>query len=80
MTSQLIAVRLDRAEYGAGPGTVVAIVPDVAAYNRLVTDRDGARDPRMRMWEDADGDAKIGDRVRMRPEDQARTGEKGARI
>ena len=46
-------------------------------YHDDVTDRDGAVNPRYRLW---DGDAAVGDRVKMKQEDAAKIGEKGARF
>lgn len=62
---RLIAVRLDDPRIGAGPGTVVAFVGSAAEYERMITDRDGARDDRMRMWSAYDG-VKVGDRCSLR--------------
>jgi hypothetical protein len=58
----MIAVRLDDPRFGSGPATVVAHPTSVAEYNKLITDRDGARDPRMRLWRTR-GDAPVGMRV-----------------
>ena len=75
-SSGLIAVRLDDPHFGSGPGTVTAHPKSVDDYNKLITDRDGARDPRMRLWR---GDAPIGARVstgtsssRVNPLEEAR--------
>jgi hypothetical protein len=59
MTTLLI-VKLDDPRYGAGPGTVVGHAVDVADYHTRTTDRDGARDQRVRLWV---GTAQLGDRV-----------------
>ena len=56
-----LVVRLDRAEYGAGPGTVVAVGVTLGEYLGMV-DRDGARDPRLRLW---GGEAQVGERVAL---------------
>lgn len=56
-----VVVKLDDPRYGAGPGTVVAIVDTVDEYLALITDRDGAHDPRMRLWL---GTFQVGDRVK----------------
>lgn len=48
--TDLIVVRLDNPKYGAGPATVIARVADVADFILLATDRDGARDPALRLW------------------------------
>jgi hypothetical protein len=61
-TTKLVAVRLDDPRFGSGPATVVAYPSSVAEYNTLITDRDGARDRRMRLWQ-AHGDVPIGARV-----------------
>jgi len=60
---KLIAVRLDDPRFGSGPATVVAHPKTVDEYNALITDRDGARDARMRLWCLAQGSAPIGARV-----------------
>lgn len=56
----MLVVRLDHAFIGAGPATVVAHVSTVREYLTIATDRDGARDPKLRLW---DGDQAIGTRV-----------------
>lgn len=56
----LLAVRLDCRHIGAGPGTVVAHPKTVGDYYALIRDRDGALDPKMRLWE---GDFPVGARV-----------------
>lgn len=56
----MLIVKLDNAHIGAGPGTVVAHVDSVREYLALTTDRDGARDQRLRLWT---GDQPIGARV-----------------
>ena len=56
-----LAVRLDNRHIGAGPATVIAHPANVREYIALATDRDGARDPSLRLWR---GDAEIGARVR----------------
>lgn len=62
-----LVVKLDNAKYGAGPGTVIGIVDSCEEYNARVTDRDGARDPAMRCWQDDSvTPIKVGDRVVMR--------------
>jgi hypothetical protein len=48
---------------GAGPGTVVAHVASVAEYLALACDRDGCRDPALRLWT---GTSPVGERVRMK--------------
>jgi hypothetical protein len=62
MTTLLI-VKLDDPRYGAGPGTVVGHAVDVADYNARTADRDGARNPQLRLWI---GAAQLGDRVSAR--------------
>ena len=59
----MLVVRLDDPRYGAGPGTVIAIVADVDEFFKLACDRDGARDRALRLWV---GEAAIGERVEMR--------------
>ena len=61
-SSELIAVRLDDPRFGGGPATVMAHPESVGEYFKLISDRDGARDPRMRLWR-MYGDAPIGARV-----------------
>ena len=56
----MIVVRLDNAAFGGGPGTVIGHVIDVNDGYRDHSDRDGARDPRIRVWA---GKNEIGDRV-----------------
>ena len=67
-TERLIAVRLDNSRIGGGPGTVVAVYDDspaaVAEFHKLITDRDGARDPRMRLWRTSD-EAPVGARFSL---------------
>ena len=58
--SILLAIRLDNRHIGAGPATVVARPASVAEFLALATDRDGARDASLRLWE---GDFPIGARV-----------------
>lgn len=64
-TEKLIAVRLDDPRFGSGPAVVVAHLTSVAEYNALITDRDGARDPAMRLWQIRNGVAPVGSRVRV---------------
>ena len=59
----MVVVKLDHYYIGAGPATVVAEVASVAEYLALATDRDGARDRTLRLW---DGSYPVGTRVRMR--------------
>ncbi len=59
----MIVVRLDHAIIGAGPATVVAEVASVAEFLALATDRDGARDRRLRLWQ---GSFPVGARVTSR--------------
>ena len=47
----MIAVRLDDSRFGSGPATVVGFPNTVAEYLDSITDRDGARDSRMRLWQ-----------------------------
>ena len=61
--SALIVVRLDDPKYGAGPGTVIAHVTSVEEFLALACNRDGARDPSLRLWT---GASPIGERVRMK--------------
>jgi len=63
VSATLIAVRLDDSRFGSGPATVVAFPTSVDEYNALVIDRDGARDPRMRLWCIGNGRAHTGMRV-----------------
>ena len=62
MSTPLLAVRLDDPNYGAGPGTVIAIPRTIAEYEALVRGPDGARDPSLRLWK---GTAQIGEKVSM---------------
>lgn len=59
----MVMVRLDNHHIGAGPATVIARVSSVKEYHSLSTDRDGARDPSLRLW---DGDFPVGSRVVMK--------------
>ena len=59
----MIVVKLDNQHIGAGPATVVAVVATVAEYLSLATDRDGARDRSLRLW---DGSFPVGARVHSR--------------
>lgn len=63
LPAQLVAVRLDNPMFGSGPATVVAHPQSVDEYNAMITDRDGARDPRMRLWRVGRGSSPIGSRV-----------------
>lgn len=56
----MLIVKLDHHWIGAGPGTVIAHVNSVSEYLQIATDRDGARDPKLRLWA---GDVPIGSRV-----------------
>ncbi len=62
-TMPMLVVLLDHAAIGSGPGTVIAHVRDVAEYNRSTRDRDGARNPRLRLWR---GNFPVGARVKSR--------------
>jgi len=57
---RLLVVQLDNAAFGAGPGTVISHVATVREFFDAFTDRDGARDPRLRLWE---GDLPLETRV-----------------
>ncbi len=46
----LLVVKLDNAIIGAGPGTVIAHVDSVKEFLTIATDRDGARDRKLRLW------------------------------
>ena len=47
---KLATIKLDDTNFPANGGEVVALPDTVAAYLASTTDRDGARDPRMRLW------------------------------
>lgn len=46
----LNVVELDNTKYPAGPATVVANVASVTEDQRFGADRDGARNPALRLW------------------------------
>lgn len=60
-----LVVRLDDPLVGAGPATIVEVV-DVAVPIRQTlvkyTDRDGAKDPRIKIWR---GIGRVGERCRL---------------
>ena len=56
----MVIVKLDDAQYGAGPGTIVDHCDTVKQYHEKVRDRAGAIDRRIRLW---GGDLPIGTRV-----------------
>ncbi|MDO8599737.1 MAG: hypothetical protein Q7S02_06550 [bacterium] len=64
-----VAVLLDDHRFGSGPGTVVAVfdeTPCVKQYYQKFADRDGALDPRMRLWGVPEGETThVGERVEM---------------
>jgi hypothetical protein len=60
----LVAVRLDDPRFGSGPATVVSYPESVQSYYATITDRDGARDPRMRLWQTRDR-VPVGTRISM---------------
>lgn len=62
----MLVIELDDSRFGAGPGTIIAHVATVAEYNALILDRDGARNPKLRLWE---GNTPIGTRVVMKQYD-----------
>lgn len=55
----LLKVLLDNPDYPGNGGLVVAHPLDVGTYLASISDRDGARDRRYRLWE---GDVQIGQR------------------
>lgn len=49
--SRIAVVLLDDARFAAGPATVLELTTDpIADVVARYTDRDGARDPRVRFW------------------------------
>ena len=48
---RMLVVQLDNAAFGSGPGTVISHVASVREFYDAFTDRDGAIDPRLRLWE-----------------------------
>lgn len=59
----IAVVRLDDRRFGSGPGTVIEVSGEpIAAILARHTDRDGARDDRLRFWSAQTG-LKKGDRV-----------------
>ena len=59
----LLKVLLDSPGYPGNGGMVVAHPPDVRTYLASITDRDGARDHRYRLWE---GGVQVGQRCNLR--------------
>lgn len=68
MAKQSITVMIDDAKYGAGPGTIVAAGETLDEY-RGRCERDGVLNQRLRFWSDSTGYAKVGDRVRLSPQE-----------
>jgi hypothetical protein len=65
----LLVVKLDSSDRPCGPAIVAAIHPDESAVTEIFaayTDRDGAVDPRIRLWR-GDPAIKLGDRVSVAP-------------
>lgn len=61
MTHRFLVVRLDSAEYPAGPGRVIAHVSDVGQFLAMRFDRHGeGTRADLRLWR---GTAEVGDRV-----------------
>jgi hypothetical protein len=58
----LLKVLLDNPDYPGNGGVVVEHPLDVRTYLSSITDRDGARDRRYRLWE---GNAQVGQRCSL---------------
>jgi hypothetical protein len=61
--ANLMVVQLDNHRFGSGPGTVISHVASAREFFDAFTDRDGSRDPRLRLWE---GDFPIETRIVMK--------------
>ncbi len=62
---RIAVVRLDNAQEGAGPGTVIAVADDIHNARQAHRDRDGCIDQRLRFWVAEDG-TEVGHRVTLR--------------